>query len=184
LDELASLRSSVFDVTGWAVAAPSPPPPPQPQFPSAIQFPQRVPTNAASLRFASPRLPSGIFQLKIYAIDDTLVSLDQYGGFPNLIVTECRQIGLRGYVWRVPITHARILAAGSKEQIDRLLEYLNMLQGRHLFNSFIVEPPERPVVTNAFTVLPSTEKGVATGLDSKKELDEVVSDSSADTPGL
>ncbi len=131
---------------------------------------------------AAPVFSPGIIQLKVISIDSTLISLAHCGGFRNLIVEECRKIGLRGYVWRVSISHANILAAGSQEQIDRLVKYLQMLNDSNFFHTFEVEAPSRPILINSFVTKPSDRRKCATGLYSDGRLDDIASQSSADSP--
>ena len=70
-----------------------------------------------------------IFQLqcKLYNIDGTLSGLTADGGFRNYVCRNCREFGLRGFVWRVPKSDGKILASGTKVQFESMVEFLNNL---------------------------------------------------------
>ena len=127
-------------------------------------------------------LPDDFIQLKLVSIDGIRVSLAEWGGFRKFFKSKATDIGLRGYIWRVPITHASVVATGSKVQIDMLIDFVKELKEHMFIQTFVVERPTQPILTPTFDILPSRRRGVTTGLYSEKELDEDASQSSADTP--
>jgi acylphosphatase len=129
-------------------------------------------------------LPDDFVQLKLVSIDEIRVSLAEWGGFRKFFKSKATDIGLRGYIWRVPITHAAVVATGSKVQIDMLIDFVKELKEHMFIQTFVVERPTQPILTPTFDILPSRRRGVTTGLYSEKELDEVASQSSADTPEM
>ena len=127
-------------------------------------------------------LPDDFVQLKLVSIDGIRVSLAEWSGFRKFFKSKATDIGLRGYIWRVPITHAAVVATGSKVQIGMLIDFVQELKEHMFIQTFFVERPTQPILTSTFDILPSQRRRVTTGLYSEKELDEVASQSSADTP--
>ena len=127
-------------------------------------------------------LPDDFVQLKLVSIDGIRVTLAEWGGFLKFFKSKATDIGLRGYIWREPITHAAVVATGSKVQIDMLIDFVKELKEHMFIQTFVVERPTQPILTSTFDILPSRRRRVTTGLYSEKELDEVASHSSADTP--
>ena len=62
-------------------------------------------------------------QLLLIYVDGTKAKLSVHRGFRRFVLIECRQRGLRGYVWRVPREHAKILASGTSYQVDSLIYF-------------------------------------------------------------
>lgn len=132
--------------------------------------------------YSPPVLPDNFVQLKLVSIDGIRVSLAEWGGFRKFFKSKATEIGLRGYIWRVPITHAAVVATGSKAQIDLLIDFVKELKEHMFIDTFVVEMPTQPILTSTFDIIPSRRCRVATGMYSEKELDEVASQSSADSP--
>jgi hypothetical protein len=89
---------------------------------------------------------------------------------------------VQGYVWRVPRVNGKIVAKGTRAQVDALLEFVRRLQRFGFIQTFIVENPERAVLIRSFDILSSSSKHVLTGQCSDETLDDVVSTSSAGLP--
>jgi len=122
-------------------------------------------------------------QLKLHKIDGTRFELSPYKGFRNYVKAKCTEIGLSGYVWRVPVVHGRLLASGTEAQLDRLLELCESFVDAGYIETFTQEPPEMNIVIRGFAKLPSNRRHVQTGLYSDTKDDDVVSNtSSADLP--
>jgi acylphosphatase len=123
-------------------------------------------------------------QLKLFHIDGTRASLSEHRGFRKFVQVECQKLELKGYVWRVPNVHGKILAIGTRSQLDSLLRFVHDLQQYHFIQTFKPENPEFAVLTESFDILPSNRRHVETGLYSDQDLDDVVSTASADLPML
>ena len=132
--------------------------------------------------YLPPVLPDNYVQLKLVSIDGIRVSLAEWGGFRKYFKSKATEIGLSGYIWRVPITHAVVAAKGSKDQIGRLIDFVKELKEHLFIDTFAVEMPTQPILTTTFDILPSRRRKVVTEMYLQKELDEVDSQSSADVP--
>ena len=121
-------------------------------------------------------------QLKLHNIDGTRFELSPYKGFRNYVKAECTEIGLSGYVWRVPRVHGRLLASGTEAQLARLLELCESFVDAGYIETFTQERSEKNVVIRGFAKLPSNRRHVQTGTYSDTKDDEVVSTTSADLP--
>lgn len=115
-------------------------------------------------------------------VDGTRASLSVHRGFRRFVQAECRQRGLRGYVWRVPNVHAKVLATGTRSQLESLLAFVRSLQADGFIETFMPETPEFAILIADFDILPSTRRHVAKGTFSDPTLDDVVSTASADLP--
>ena len=123
-----------------------------------------------------------IVQFKVFQIDGAKSNLSTYRGFRKYVQAECTHIGVQGYVWRIPNVHGRILAKGTRAQLDALLDFVRRLQLYGFIQTFIVETPERAVLSASFDILASSRRHVVTGQYSDQALDDVVSTASADLP--
>ena len=126
-----------------------------------------------------------IFQLqcKLYNIDGTLSGLTADGGFRNYVCRNCREFGLRGFVWRVPKSDGKILASGTKVQLERLEEFLNNLCNFNFITYYEFESGRDFLISrnlSLFFVKKSERKRVETGTYSDSALDDVLSVSTAD----
>ncbi len=125
-----------------------------------------------------------VLQVKMFHIDGIKSALSPYRGFRNYVCHECRSMGLRGFVWRVPNVHGKLLARGTRSQLDLLVDFLGVMERGGFFESYIFERPEFNTYTGNFNILPSRVRFVSTGEYSDSSLHEVLSNSSADTPIL
>jgi acylphosphatase len=122
-------------------------------------------------------------QLKLINIDGTRFELSPYGGFRNYVKAKCNELGVRGYVWREPKVHGKILAAGTKDQLNSLIDFCEELVTAHYIETFEEERATQNIVVRTFHKLPSKSKHVVTGRFSNPKDDDVVSStSSADKP--
>eukprot|EP01033_Poteriospumella_lacustris_P011240 gene11242-7993_t len=119
-------------------------------------------------------------QFIVFGIDGIKASLAQPKGFRKFVKGKCQEIGLKGYVWRIPRAHGKILAKGTRDQLQALINFLNELRQHGFIETFIPEPnPQFPVLTDTFDVL---RQHVVSGVYSGKELDDMVSADSDDMP--
>eukprot|EP01032_Pedospumella_encystans_P008392 gene8392-9969_t len=158
--------------------------------------PARAPaaTTGSVFQFVQPLLPPGppdvidnrefIVQLKLVNIDGTRFELSPFKGFRNYIKFKCDELGLKGYVWRVPVVHGKIVAAGTKAQLDNLIVFCKSLRSAGYIDTFTQEPAERNILIDSFDKLPSNRRHVQTGTFSDAKDDDVVSTTSADLPVL
>lgn len=93
-------------------------------------------------------------------------------------------MGLKGYVWREPNAHGKILAIGTRYQLDSLISFAQALQHHHFITTFVCENHEFAVFNESFDILPSRRRHVQTGQYSDQAVDEVFSMGSADLPML
>jgi acylphosphatase len=121
-------------------------------------------------------------QLKLHNIDGTRFELSPYKGFRNYVKAKCTEIGLSGYVWRVPVAHGRLLASGTEAQLDSLLELCEAFVTAGYIETFTHEQAEKIIVIRGFAKLPSNRRHVQTGRYSDTKDDDVVSTTSADLP--
>ena len=91
--------------------------------------------------FFPPASPTESFriQLELAEIDGTLSALSKYRGFRNFFVAKCNEIKLDGYIWRVPKTRAKILACGSKDKIEQLLEFCAASRAHRYIRAYFEE---------------------------------------------
>ena len=117
-------------------------------------------------------------------IDGTLPKLSPYKGFRNYVKSKCDEIGIDGYVCRVPLVHAEIVATGTMEQLFGLRNFCDELRVHHFIESFSYKPhADEFTVFSGFEKRRSVRKHVQTGTYSDGKDDEVLSThSSADTP--
>ena len=81
---------------------------------------------------------------------------------------------MSGYVWRIPNVHAKILARGTRMQLQAVLDFAAQLREHGYVGSYIVESEHDYIVSiDGFDILPSTRKYVETGEGSDKSLDDV-----------
>lgn len=125
-----------------------------------------------------------IAQFKLVRIDGVKPQLAKPSGFRKFVQKECTDIGVKGYVWRVPDVHGKILAVGKRAQMDSLLSFIRRLQTHGFIETFKPEAPEFAVLNETFDILPSSRRHVKTGGFSDRDLDDVVSTASADLPML
>jgi acylphosphatase len=119
-------------------------------------------------------------QFIVFGIDGIKASLAQPKGFRNFVKVKCQEIGLKSYVWRIPRVHGKILAKGTRDQLQALINFIYELRQHGFIETFIPEPnPQFPVLTDTFDVL---RQHVVSGVYSGKELDDVVSADSDDMP--
>eukprot|EP01038_Epipyxis_sp_PR26KG_P015241 gene15241-20543_t len=132
-----------------------------------------------------PVIPVGtlyILQVKMINIDGTKSGLTQERGFRGFVRRNCSEIGLSGFVWRIPRVHGRIIARGTDAQLRSLLEFLNDLIHHGFIEDFAIENNRQDfhIYSNSFTIMPSNRPRVVTGLYSDGDLDDVMSTRSAD----
>eukprot|EP00981_Chlorochromonas_danica_P010030 scaffold2935_cov154-Ochromonas_danica.AAC.1 len=150
-----------------------------------------LPPPSAAVQPVAPVFPTHhapqeefILQLKFHSVDGTKFILSEYRGFRNFIVSKATEIGLKGYVWRIPLVHATIVAVGTEDQLRALLTLCKTLRKDLLIQAFTREKPERDVLDDAFVKLPSTRRHVRTGKYSDAQDDDVASTTSVDQPVL
>ena len=125
-----------------------------------------------------------VLQIKVLGIDGTRAGLTQERGFRNFVRRNCADIGLRGFIWRIPRTDGAVLARGTEQQLDRLMAFLHDLTTNHFITGFAIERNRQdyhiPDVMDDFLVVNSRRRHVVTGDYSNPELDDVPSINSAE----
>jgi acylphosphatase len=134
----------------------------------SIEYPRISPLTFQHI----PSEDDHLIQLELTNINAAKPDLASYKGFRHFVATECRRIGLYGYIWREPTTRAKILASGSGAQIKALLTFCEELRAEHYIEAFFSESPvEQHVLMKGFSILPSKRKFVQTGVYSDDEYD-------------
>eukprot|EP00981_Chlorochromonas_danica_P012064 scaffold4399_cov175-Ochromonas_danica.AAC.14 len=121
-------------------------------------------------------------RLELHNIDGTRFELSPFKGFRNYVMAKCTEIGLSGYVWRVPVDHGRLLASGTDAQLESLIELCESFCAAGYIETFTQKPAEKNVVIRGFAKLPNNRRHVQTGACSDTKDDDVVSTTSADLP--
>lgn len=80
-----------------------------------------------------------VVKFKVFHVDGIKAALAEPKGFRRFVRGRCEQIGLSGYVWRVPNVHGKILAKGTRDQISALLCFVRELQHYGFIETFEVE---------------------------------------------
>jgi acylphosphatase len=120
-------------------------------------------------------------QYDLYHVNGALTSLSSHKGFRNYVKHRAINIGVKGFIWRVPDVHAIIIFSGTHEQVRAAEEFLREMQKQGMIEAIARTTPEKQPF-DGFSVLPSVRSKVQTGVFSEKALDDVVSQSSADQP--
>lgn len=123
-------------------------------------------------------------QYTLYHVNGALTSLSPHKGFRNYVKHRAVAIGVKGFIWRSPNVHAKLVVSGTVEQLVAMEIFLDEMRRYAMVEAYDRVPPEREVVGNFFAVLPSQSSKVNTGEHSDKALDEVASNSSADQPAF
>ncbi len=107
-------------------------------------------------------------QLKLHNIDGTRFELSPYKGFRDYVKAKCTEIGLSGYVWRVPVVHgSRLLASGTEAQLDSLLVLCEAFVTAGFIEAFTQETADKNIIMHGFAKLPSNRRHVQTGYNCK-----------------
>eukprot|EP01035_Chromulina_nebulosa_P001137 gene1137-1533_t len=124
-----------------------------------------------------------VIQIKVLNIDGIKTDLVQDHGFRNYVVRVCRQIGLSGFVWRVPRSDGIILALGTPAQLRSLLQFMKDLMDNGYIENYTIEnnKQEYRITSDQFSLMPSRRQKVVTGRYSDPSHDDVASVKSADS---
>jgi acylphosphatase len=126
-----------------------------------------------------------VLQIKVINIDGTKAGLTRDRGFRRFVVRHCSEFGLSGLVWRIPRVHGKILARGTKAQLDKLMNFMADLRSNGFVENYVTEKRQDfGITSNVFSVMPSIRSRVLSGTYSDKDLDDVVSTGSGDIPVL
>jgi acylphosphatase len=117
-------------------------------------------------------------------VNGELTSLSEVNGFRNYVAARMRQMGLKGYIKRVPRQHAKLVVSGTHAQIQDVEDFLGELEEIGMIHGHFREKPEMIPVSKTFKVLSSDRKYVLTGSYSNPRLDDAPSHFSADEPIL
>mmetsp|Transcript_20998 Transcript_20998/g.15404 ORF Transcript_20998/g.15404 Transcript_20998/m.15404 type:complete len:202 (-) Transcript_20998:45-650(-) len=112
-------------------------------------------------------------QYHLEKVDGTLDTLSEFEGFRGYVAGKMKEIGVKGYIKRVPRDHATLLVSGTSDQIQLVEDFLSELEDERIIHGHFRERPERIPISKTFKILSSDRKFVLTGSYSNHALDEM-----------
>lgn len=124
-------------------------------------------------------------QYHLEDVNGSILSLSEAKGFRHYVASRIREMGLKGYIKRVPRQHAKLVVTGTRAQLQEVEDFLEEMEEQGLIHGhFREKQPDMIPISKTFKVLSSDRKYVMTGSYSDKNLDETRSHFSADEPIL
>jgi acylphosphatase len=123
---------------------------------------------------------------ELQEINGSLGTLSGEGGFRNCVARRLREIGVSGYIQRKPRTDANLIVKGTREQLERVRDFLNNLEQQGMIEKCrrINRTPMYEPEDDEFEVMRSNRPKVVTGDYSNRELDVVSVSTRSETPIL
>jgi len=158
-----------------------------------IKTPAPIPSSTTHTESGLP-LPSTSYfdqpsQMTIWfvlrSINGSLCSLSEEPGFRNYVARNLRDIGVSGYIQRIPRTDADLIVKGTREQLSRVRDFLNKIKQQGIIERCYVRngtPMYEP--EDEFEVMASDRPKVVTGNYSNREWDIVSVSTRSETPIL